>query len=81
MFKKPKIVKGYVLNNKIPKTLIISRVVIHKHYLYGKFIKKYSRLYVHNRFNVFCEINDLVEVVQSRPYSKLKTWVLNKIIR
>ncbi len=81
MLKKKKIVRGYVINNKIPKTLIISKMVIQKHFLYGKFIKKYSRLYVHNSLNVPCKINDLVEVVQSRPYSKLKTWVLTKIIK
>ncbi|WP_343189401.1 30S ribosomal protein S17 [Buchnera aphidicola] len=71
---------GNVLNNKMQKsaTVVIKRFV--KHPIYGKYIKKTTKLHIHDEKNV-CSIGDLVEISSCRPISKTKSWKLLRIIK
>ncbi len=50
-----------------------------KHPIYGKFVKKTSKLTAHDEENK-CDIGDLVRVMESKPISKNKRWRLTKIV-
>jgi small subunit ribosomal protein S17 len=50
-----------------------------KHPVYGKFIKRSTKVHAHDESNE-CGIGDIVVVEQSRPLSKTKTWRLVKIL-
>jgi small subunit ribosomal protein S17 len=70
---------GKVVSNKMEKsiTLAVERKV--KHPLYGKFMKKTTKLMAHDEKNE-CAIGDTVKVMETRPLSKNKCWRLVEII-
>ncbi len=70
---------GRVTSNKMDKsiTVLIERKV--KHPLYGKFIKRSTKLHAHDEENS-CQEGDTVAIEQCRPISKTKSWRLNKIL-
>ena len=72
-------VTGIVTSNKMDKTItvMIERVV--KHPVYGKYIKRSSKVHAHDEKNE-CNMGDTVEVVECRPLSKSKSWNLEKIV-
>lgn len=76
---KQRTVKGVVLSNKMDKTatVMIERKV--KHPLYGKYIKRSSKLHVHDENNE-CGIGDTVTITECRPMSKTKSWALVEIV-
>ena len=77
--KTPRTAEGRVLSNKMDKTVtvLIERQV--KHALYGKYLKRSSKLHAHDDTNE-CQEGDLVRVVECRPMSKTKTWrVLDRV--
>lgn len=71
--------QGRVVSDKMDKTItvLIERRV--KHPVYGKFVKRSTKIHAHDEDNA-CGIGDLVMVEQSRPLSKTKTWRLVKIL-
>jgi len=70
---------GRVTSNKMDKsiTVMIERKV--KHPLYGKFIKRSTKLHAHDEENT-CNEGDTVAIEQCRPISKTKSWRLHKIL-
>ncbi|MBL4606941.1 MAG: 30S ribosomal protein S17 [Pseudomonadales bacterium] len=66
---------GTVVSSKRDKTIsiLVERKV--KHPIYGKIIKRSSKIQAHDEENV-CSEGDIVTVAQSRPLSKTKSWVL-----
>ena len=70
---------GSVISNKMDKsaTVLIERKV--KHPLYGKFVKKSTKLHVHDENNE-CSMGDTVQITECRPMSKTKSWALVKIV-
>jgi len=70
---------GKVVSNKADKTIVVevSRKV--RHPVYKKYITKSNKFHAHDEANS-CNIGDVVKIVESRPISKLKTWVLDTII-
>lgn len=70
---------GRVISNKMDKsiTVLVERRV--QHPVYGKFIKRTSKLHAHDEKNV-CKEGDLVTIGQCRPISKTKTWRLISVI-
>jgi len=70
---------GKVVSNKGDKTIVVkvSRKVSHP--FYKKYITKSNKFHAHDEANS-CNIGDVVKIVESRPISKLKTWVLDTII-
>jgi small subunit ribosomal protein S17 len=70
---------GVVVSNKMDKsiTIAVNRKV--KHPIYGKFIKKTTKLMAHDENND-CGIGDTVKIMETRPLSKNKRWRLVEII-
>lgn len=68
-----------VVSNSMNKTAVtlLERQVKHKRY--GKYIKRHTKLYVHDESNQ-CKVGDTVLISQCRPLSKQKNWQLVKII-
>ncbi len=70
---------GKVVSNKMQKsiTITIDRKV--KHPIYGKFMKKTTKLMAHDEKNE-AGIGDLVKIMETRPLSKSKRWRLVEIV-
>lgn len=70
---------GRVVSNKMEKTItvLVERKV--KHPIYGKFVKRSTKLHAHDENNE-CNIGDTVVVEQSRPLSKTKSWKLVQVL-
>jgi small subunit ribosomal protein S17 len=49
-----------------------------KHPMYGKFIKRSTKLHAHDEANE-CRVGDTVTIKQTRPLSKTKTWALESV--
>ena len=71
--------EGIVTSNKMDKTITVEVQRRVKHPIYGKFIKKTSKLTAHDEQNQ-CDIGDLVRVMETRPISKNKRWRLTEIV-
>ncbi|NNG12272.1 MAG: 30S ribosomal protein S17 [Halobacteria archaeon] len=70
---------GKVVSNKMDKTatVLIERKV--KHPIYGKYIRRSTKLHVHDADNA-CQEGDTVTIQQCRPLSKSKSWQLVDIV-
>jgi len=66
---------GRVVSNKMHKTIVVLVERKVKHPKYGKYLKRSTKLHVHDEENV-SQIGDIVEIFQSRPISKTKSWRL-----
>lgn len=65
--------KGVVVSNKMQKTVVVEVERTIRHPKYGKVIKRRKRIYAHNEAEQL-QIGDVVEVIETRPLSKLKRW-------
>ena len=70
---------GIVTSNKMDKTITVEVLRKVKHPIYGKFLKKSSKLTAHDEKNE-CDVGDLVKVMETKPISKSKRWRLTKIL-
>ena len=72
-------VEGRVVSNKMDKTVtvLVERQV--KHALYGKYIKRSTKLHAHDE-DGSCQEGDIVRLVETRPMSKTKTWRVVEIV-
>jgi small subunit ribosomal protein S17 len=70
---------GRVVSDKMDKTVtvLIERKV--KHPIYGKFIRRSTKLHVHDAENA-CKAGDTVEIKECRPMSKSKSWTLVRVV-
>ncbi len=71
---------GKVISDKMNKTIIVQVERKVKHPLYGKYQRRFSKMYAHDEDNT-CRIGDLVVIQQSRPLSKTKRWKVLEILR
>ncbi|BAO66395.1 30S ribosomal protein S17 [Candidatus Karelsulcia muelleri] len=71
---------GFVISNKMKKTIIISEINKRKHPYYKKCILNTKKYYVHDEHNISNK-GDLVKIIETRPLSKKKCWRLLKIIK
>jgi small subunit ribosomal protein S17 len=71
-------VAGTVVSNKMDKsiTVLVERRV--QHPVYGKIIRRSSKLHAHDEKNQ-CNVGDQVTVIECRPLSRTKTWMLKSI--
>jgi small subunit ribosomal protein S17 len=72
-------VQGRVVSNKMDKTITIAVERKVKHPIYGKFIKRTTKLHAHDETNQ-CNEGDVVTVRECRPLSKSKNWMLVEIV-
>ena len=70
---------GVVVSNKMDKSIVITVNRRVKHPIYGKFVKKYTKLMAHDEENS-CNIGDTVKIMETRPLSRDKCWRLVEII-
>ena len=72
-------VEGRVVSNKMQKTVtvLVERQV--KHGLYGKYIKRSTKLHAHDEEGK-CQEGDVVRVTECRPLSKTKNWRVVEIV-
>ena len=70
---------GRVSSNKMDKTVTVVVERKMKHPLYGKFIVKSTKYHAHDETNQYTE-GDLVEIEETRPVSKTKSWAVTKLI-
>lgn len=74
-----RVLTGQVISNAMDKTItvVIERRV--KHPLYGKFMRRSTKVHAHDDANE-CNEGDLVRVEQCRPLSKTKSWRLIEVV-
>lgn len=77
---KIRVVQGYIISNKMEKSIVVSIVRLFKHPMYGKFIKRTTKLHVHDPDNVG-KVGDVVTIRQCRPISKTKSWKLISVVK
>ena len=71
---------GYVVSNKMQKTIVVEVTRQKAHPLYKRVIKRSRRFYAHDEQNQ-AHIGDVVRITETRPLSKLKRWKLEEIVR
>jgi small subunit ribosomal protein S17 len=70
---------GVVTSNKMTKTAVVEITRTFRHPLYGKVVHSYKKVMAHDELG--CQIGDQVQVVESRPISRDKRWVVETIIK
>ncbi|MFU0799782.1 MAG: 30S ribosomal protein S17 [Xylanivirga thermophila] len=71
---------GTVVSNKMDKTIVVAIETRVKHKLYGKIVKRTTKLKAHDENNS-CQIGDKVKVMETKPMSKEKHWRVVEIIQ
>jgi small subunit ribosomal protein S17 len=71
-----RVLQGTVVSNKTDKTVTVLVERRLRHPLYKKFIRRSKKYAAHDENNV-CHVGDVVKIVECRPISKTKTWVLD----
>ena len=70
---------GEVVSDKMNKTVVVVVETRHRHPLYGKVVTTVKRYKAHDEAND-CHIGDRVQIVESRPLSREKRWVVEEIL-
>ncbi len=70
---------GRVISNKMDKTINVSIERRVKHPKYGKYLKRSSKILVHDPNNQ-CQEGDIVIIREGRPISKHKAWSLVQVV-
>ena len=78
-FDRRKVRTGRVISNKMEKTIVVQLESRYVHRLYSKAVKTRSNIKVHDPDNS-CKVGDLVKVIEIRPMSKHKNWLLKEIL-
>lgn len=79
MRNKRKIRIGVVTSASMDKTIVVAVKRTMKHPQYGKVVSRTSKMYAHDEENQ-AGVGDVVSVMETRPFSKLKRWRLTKIL-
>jgi small subunit ribosomal protein S17 len=72
-------VVGFVTSNKMEKTVIVEVERTFRHRLYKKTVHSRKRLMAHDELG--CQVGDQVQIVESRPLSANKRWMVETILR
>jgi small subunit ribosomal protein S17 len=70
---------GVVVSEKMDKTILISMDRKFRHPLYGKIVRRSSKLAAHDEHND-AHVGDTVRVMETRPISKTKRWRVVEIV-
>ena len=74
-----KVREGIVVSDKMDKTVVVSVEDRVKHALYGKVMRRTSRLKAHDEQNE-CGVGDRVQIMETRPLSATKRWRVVQIV-
>ena len=70
-----RMLSGTVVSSNANKTIIVNVTRRIKHKLYKKIIRRSKKYHVHDENNKY-KIGDSVSIIESKPFSKLKKWVV-----
>ncbi len=70
---------GKIVSDKMSKTIVVLVERTVRHPKYGKIIKRTTKLHAHDEAQIG-KIGNTVRIKESRPISKLKSWILEEII-
>lgn len=79
MTDKIRTVQGKVVSDKMDKSFVVAIERTVKHPLYGKFIRRTTKLHVHDENNE-AKLGDVVEIQECRPVSKTKAHKLVRVV-
>jgi small subunit ribosomal protein S17 len=71
-------IKATVISNKMTKTVIVEISRSFRHPLYRKVVHSTKHMVVHDELG--CNVGDEVQIIESKPISKTKRWVVEKIL-
>lgn len=74
-----RILVGKVVSNKMDKTIVVEVIRQVRHKLYLKYMKRRKKYHAHDENNQ-CHMGDVVKIIEHRPISKTKTWMLGEIV-
>jgi small subunit ribosomal protein S17 len=72
-------ITGFVTSNSMQKTVVVEISRTYRHPLYKKVVNSRKRVMAHDEIG--CQVGDQVQIVESRPISKNKCWVVEQILR
>ena len=70
---------GVVTSNKMAKTVVVEITRVFRHPLYRKVVHSSKRVKAHDEIG--CQVGDQVQIVESRPISRDKHWVVENIVK
>lgn len=70
-----KILKVKVISKAGDKTVVGLHTFLEKHPIYEKYVKKHKKYMIHDENNT-ANVGDLIEIMESRPLSKKKSWII-----
>jgi len=70
---------GVVTSNKMTKTVVVEITRVFRHPLYRKVVHSSKHVKAHDEIG--CQIGDQVQIVESRPISRDKRWVVENIVK
>ncbi|MGH2582371.1 MAG: 30S ribosomal protein S17 [Anaerolineales bacterium] len=76
---KRRLIEGVVLSNKMQKSVVVRTTQTFRHPVYGKVVESRHKLVAHDELG--CKVGDRVRMIESRPLSKTKKWVVREILR
>jgi small subunit ribosomal protein S17 len=74
-----RLLTGKVVSNKMDKTIAVSVERLVKHPMYGKYVRRTTKLLAHDEGNE-CKEGDTVSIKPCRPMSRRKSWVLVRVV-
>jgi small subunit ribosomal protein S17 len=77
---KKRILSGVVTSDKMDKTIVVNVARNIKHPMYGKVIQKSKKVKAHDENNA-CGIGDGVRIIEARPLSRDKRWLLLEVTK
>lgn len=72
-------ITGIITSNKMQKTVVVQISRTYRHPLYGKVVGSRKQVMAHDELG--CQIGDQVRIVESRPISQHKRWVVEEILQ
>jgi small subunit ribosomal protein S17 len=75
-----KTIVGTVISDKMDKTVTVLWETRKRHPLYKKFVRKHKKIKAHDEKNE-AAVGDLVRVIETRPISRKKSWMLTDILK
>jgi small subunit ribosomal protein S17 len=70
---------GFVISNKMEKTVVVDVTRTYRHRLYKKVMTDHTKFKAHDELG--CQVGDQVRIVESQPLSRHKRWVVEEILR
>jgi small subunit ribosomal protein S17 len=70
---------GRVVSDKMEKTVVVAIDISKPHRIYRKVVRSTKKIYAHDESNAI-PVGTVVRVVESKPLSKLKRWVVEEVI-